>query len=98
MTVEGATSPGGRSPARGLYRMEVLKMETMAKMEFSRRELELLISATVETIGRYHEIIRKNADWPEMCREYRKAISELEYLLSDLNRAREDILPMACPA
>ena len=73
-------------------------MEPMAKMEFSRRELELLISATVETIGRYHEIIRKTADCPEMCREYRKAISELEYLLSDLNRAREDILPMACPA
>lgn len=73
-------------------------METMAKIELSRRDLELLISATVETIGRYREIIRKNADCSEMCREYRKAISEMEFLLSDLNQAREDILPMACPA
>ena len=73
-------------------------MEPMAKMEFSRCELELLISATVETIGRYREIIRKNADWPEMCRAYREEISGLEYLLSDLNRARENVFPMACPA
>ena len=73
-------------------------METMAKLELSRHDLELLISATVESIGRYREIIRKNADWPEMCRAYRTEIAGLEYLLSDLNRARESVLPVSCPA
>ena len=73
-------------------------METMATLQLSRRELELLISATVETIGRYNEILHKNGDWPELCREYWKAINGLEYLLDDLNRARESVLPMACPA
>lgn len=73
-------------------------METMVNLELSAHDLELLISATFETISRGREIIRKYADCPEMCREYRKTISEMEYLLTDLNRAREDILPMSCPA
>lgn len=68
-------------------------METMAKMEFSRRELELLISATAETIVQIHANIRKYADLPDAVKAWKEEARDLEYLRNDLVRARETVLP-----
>ena len=72
-------------------------METMAKVDLSWRDLEMLLVATFESIGRDRETIRKNADWPELCRDCRKTISEKETLLKALQQARDSISP-AFPA
>ena len=73
-------------------------METMAKVEFSRRELELLISGAFSAIREQEKLIEQNPYNHELTRDCARDAECLKNLVETLTRARETVLPMSCPA